>query len=243
MESRVIQSLADTLISLVTLTFLEIILGVDNLIFLSIIAARLPKPQQKHARQIGLLFALFTRLVLLASVLWLIGLTKPVITIWGFALSGRDIVLLLGGLFLLYKSTDEIHAEFTPKIAIKKSTKNSANFFWVVTQIAMLDIIFSLDSVFTAIGMTQKFWVMATAISIAILTMIFASETLSRFIDRYPTIKMLALSFLLLIGTVLIADGLHFHVPRQYIYFALSFSVLVESLNLLIARKRQKKSH
>ena len=229
----------DIILSLITLTFLEIILGVDNLIFISITCSRLPQSQQKTARRLGLLLALVTRLVLLASVLWLIGLTKPLFSILNFAFSGRDIFLILGGLFLLYKSTAEIHTEIEG-FEKEKARKKYASFSMVVIQIAILDIVFSLDSVITAVGMTQIFWVMALAICIAIATMIFASEPLSRLVNNLPTIKMLALSFLLLIGTVLIADGFHFHVPREYIYFALSFSVLVESLNLLVARKKNK---
>lgn len=233
--------ISDILISLVTLTFLEIVLGVDNLVFISIISSRLPAHQQKLARRVGLLLALISRLLLLASVLWIIGLTKPLFTVFGSPFSGRDIFLILGGLFLLYKSTFEIHTEFEgenePKIR-----KKTAVFGLVVLQIALLDIVFSLDSIFTAVGLTQQFWIMATAIIIAIMTMIFSSEPLSRFVMKHPTIKMLALSFLLLIGTILIADGFGFHVPRGYIYFALSFSVLVETLNLFAARKRKKKS-
>lgn len=231
----------DIFLSLVTLTFLEIILGVDNLVFISILSSRLPPQQQKLGRRVGLLLALFTRLVLLASVLWIVKLTKPLFTVMNIAFSGRDIFLILGGLFLLYKSTGEIHAEFEGGEHVKIRRK-AASFFWVVVQIAILDIVFSLDSVITAVGMTQEFWVMALAICIAIATMIFASEPLSRIVANLPTIKMLALSFLLLIGTVLIADGFHFHVPREYIYFALSFSLLVESLNLLLARRRKRKS-
>lgn len=232
--------ISDTLISLTVLTFLEIVLGVDNLIFISIVCGRLPPYQQKLARRVGLALALITRLLLLGSVLWLIGLTKPLFSIFNFGFSGRDLFLIAGGLFLLYKSTLEIHTEVQ---GIEETTikKKFARFGIVVTQIAILDIVFSLDSIFTAIGLTQKFWIMATAITIAIILMIVASEPLSRFVQRLPTIKMLALSFLLMIGTMLIADGFHFHVPREYIYFALSFSILVEVLNMLAARKRKRK--
>lgn len=233
---------SDVLISLITLTFLEIVLGVDNLVFISILAGRLPVHQQKTARRVGLLFALVTRLILLASVLWIIGLIKPLFTLFGMAFSGRDLFLIGGGLFLLYKSTFEIHDEFANDVEFKVQKKH-AGFWWVVTQIAVLDIIFSLDSIFTAIGMTQTFWIMATAIIIAITLMIFASETLSRIVMSVPTIKMLALSFLLMIGTILIADGFHFHIPRGYVYFALSFSVMVEILNLIAAKKRKKKQN
>lgn len=231
----------DTVISLITLTFLEIVLGVDNLVFISIVSSRLPKKKQKFARRFGLLLALFSRLALLASALWIIGLTKPLFTVMKFAFSGRDLFLIAGGLFLLYKSTFEIHTEIGGHDEIKKLKKAYASFTMVVIQIAVLDIIFSLDSIFTAIGMTQTYWIMALAIIIAIVLMIVASEPLSRIVMKMPTIKMLALSFLLLIGTILIADGFHFHVPRGYVYFALSFSVLVEALNLLVARRRKKK--
>jgi predicted tellurium resistance membrane protein TerC len=236
MEWSVISSIV---ISLITLTFLEIVLSVDNLIFISVVTSRLPPAKQPFARRLGLLLALLMRLIFLASVLWLIGLTEPLFSIKNFAVSGRDIILIFGGLFLLYKGTLEIHSEFEDKTD-KFGKKYSPQLGWVIVQIAFLDIIFSLDSVFTAIGMTQKFWVMAVAISIAIVLMIFASEPLNRIVTRLPTIKMLVLSFLLLIGTVLIADGFHFHVPREYIYFALIFSVVVESLNLLLVKKRQK---
>lgn len=232
--------ISDVAVSLVTLTFLEIILGVDNLIFITIICGRLPAPQQKLGRQLGLFLALIARLILLFSVLWAIKFTAPLFYVFNFTFSGRDLFLIGGGIFLLYKSTFEIHDAFQEE-EIDSAYKKRASLWLIVLQIALLDIIFSLDSVFTAVGMTQKFWVMATAISIAILLMIFASESLSRIVMRLPTIKMLALSFLLLIGTVLIADGFHVHVPREYIYFALSFSVLVETLNLLLARKRRRR--
>lgn len=229
----------EVLLSLLTLTFLEIVLGVDNLIFISIASAKLPLNQQKAARRVGLLLALFTRLLLLASVVWLIGLTKPLLTVFGHGFSGRDLFLIAGGLFLLFKSTQEIHGEFEMADEVKAKAKY-AKFSLIVIQIAILDIVFSLDSIFTAVGMTQKFWIMAMAITIAIICMIFASEPLGKFVLSKPTIKMLALSFLILIGTILIADGFGYHVPREYIYFALAFSVGVESLNLLLARKKNK---
>ena len=232
--------ITDVLISLLTLTFLEVILGIDNLVFISIAVNRLAINKQKFARRLGLLLALATRLLLLASVLWMIKLTRPLFTVMGVAFSVRDLFLIGGGLFLLYKSTFEIHTEVEGKVGVLKGYFSSI--FMVVIQIAVLDIIFSLDSVFTAVGMTQNYWIMATAITITIIAMLFASEPLSAFVTKRPTVKMLALSFLLLIGTVLIADGFHFHVPRQYIYFALTFSLLVEMLNTLRARKRRKKT-
>ncbi len=232
-------TISNWLISLLTLTFLEIILGVDNLIFISIASSRLPQHKQKLARRIGLLLALGTRLLLLASIIWIIGLTKPWFSVLGYHFSGRDIFLIAGGVFLLYKATKEIHAEFeshdTP-IHLRKF----ASFFAIVTQIAVFDIIFSLDSVLTAIGMTQNFTIMAIAITIAIIVMMIGSEPLSRFVNNHPTIRMLALSFLLMIGMVLIADGFSFHVPRGYIYFAVSFSVFVEILNSALVKKKSR---
>lgn len=233
-----LSSLTNIIFSLVTLTFLEIILGVDNLVFLSIASSKLPPHQQKMARRLGLIFALVTRLILLASVVWLVRLKNPLFSIGSYAFSIRDLLLIAGGLFLLYKATQEIHAEMEPpaESGVKRAYAHVTS---VIIQIGVLDIVFSLDSVFTAVGLTEHYWIMATAIFIAILTMIFLSEPLSAVVHDHPTIKMLALSFLLLIGVILIADGFHYHVPREYIYFAISFSVLVEILNGLV-RKRQK---
>lgn len=228
----------DISLSLAALTILEIILGVDNLVFLAIVSHKLPAHQQKKARRIGLTLAWVLRLLLLFSAVWLTQLTTPLFTIFDFDLSGRDIFLILGGAFLLVKATQEIHGEMEPSaLAEKKSQKIYQSFSWVVTQIALLDIVFSLDSVLTAIGLTNRFWLMATAITIAILVMIFTSEPVSRFIQRNPTIKMLALSFLILIGMVLVADGAHFHIPRAYIYFAMGFSLFVEFLNLMYKKR------
>ncbi len=222
----------DITFSLLTLTFLEIILGVDNLVFIAIVSQRLPnKRQQMLARRLGLIFALLTRLLLLAGVFWLASLTKPLFTVFTQTFSGRDLILLFGGLFLLYKSTQEIHFEMKKKEEKEISLAVKQGLTMAIIQIGVLDIVFSLDSVLTAVGMTPYYWLMATAIFIAILLMIFASEFLSRMVETYPTVKMLAFSFLLLVGTVLIADGLHFHVPRGYIYFAVCFSLLVEILN------------
>jgi len=231
--------ITDTLFSLITLTFLEIVLGVDNLIFISIASSRLPLHKQKMARRIGLLFALGTRLLLLASVVWIVGLKHPLFTLFGLDFSPRDLFLILGGAFLIFKATLEIHAEFeshsNPTLG-----KKFASFSAVVTQIAILDIVFSLDSILTAIGMTQNFIIMAIAITIAVILMMISSEPLSRFVQKNPTIRMLALSFLLLIGMVLIADGLHNHIPKGYIYFAVCYSVLVEILNSRLAKRRAK---
>jgi predicted tellurium resistance membrane protein TerC len=231
--------LFDILISFLSLTLLEIVLGIDNLVFLAIVTQRLPKPLQSRARKLGLTLAWVTRLILLASALWLIKHTQPIITVFEQGFSWHDIFLIVGGLFLLMKSTQEIHAEMEPLSHDSPIIPKYASFTVVVFQIAVLDIIFSLDSVLTAVGLTQRFWLMASAITIAIITMIFASEPLSRFVEKHPSIKMLALSFLILIGMVLVADGFGTHIPRGYIYFAMSFSLFVEILNL-IKRKRHK---
>lgn len=224
----------DIFLSLATLTILEIILGIDNLVFLAILSQKLPKQQQRRARQLGLTLAWVTRLLLLASAVWLIKLTTPLFTLFGLGFSGRDLFLLGGGLFLITKATQEIHLEVDPNGNSRKPIKfKRASFGWIIVQIAVLDIIFSLDSVLTAVGLTQRFWLMATAITIAILMMVFASEPLSRFVEKHPSIKMLALSFLMLIGMVLIADSLEFHIPRGYIYFAMGFSLFIEFLNML----------
>lgn len=228
----------DLLVSFITLTILEVVLGIDNLVFLAIITQKLPKHMQARARKLGLTLAWVTRLLLLASALWLTRLTYPLFTLFSFQISGRDIFLIVGGLFLLAKSTQEIHAEMEPHEQKANVIPKFASFGMVVTQIALLDIIFSLDSVLTAIGLTRHFWLMAAAITIAIIAMIFASEPLSRFVEKHPTVKMLALSFLMLIGMVLIADGLHTHIPRGYIYFAMAFSLFVEILNM-VAKKRR----
>lgn len=230
---------SSTLISLLTLTCLEIILGVDNLIFISIASSRLPRHQQKLARRLGLFFALITRLLLLASVVWIVGLTKPWFHVTDFAFSGRDVFMILGGVFLLYKGTVEIHAEFE-EYDKPVHMRKSAKFMLVVTQIAIFDIVFSLDSILTAVGLTQNFVIMAIAIVIAVIIMMLGSEPLSRFVNAYPTVRILALSFLLLIGTVLIADGFEFHVPRGYVYFAVCFSVFVEILNSILKQKNKK---
>lgn len=224
-------------LSLVALTLLEIILGIDNLVFLAIISQKLPKHQQKRARQLGLTLAWVTRLMLLASAVWLTQLTHPLFSLFDMDFSGRDLFLLIGGIFLLTKATQEIHLEVDSKEKKQIVSTKTQTFGVVVIQIAILDIIFSLDSVLTAIGLTQRFWLMAIAITIAIICMVFASEPLSRLIERHPTLKMLALSFLMLIGMILIADGFGMHIPRGYIYFSMGFSLFIEFLNML-RRKR-----
>lgn len=230
----------DLLLSFATLTILEIVLGIDNLVFLAIITQRLPKHLQPRARRWGLTMAWVTRLILLASAIWLTKLTTPVFTIAKLGLSWRDLFLIFGGMFLLFKATQEIHGQMDPDGHLEMPTVKSSGFTWVIVQIAVLDIIFSLDSVLTAIGLTDVFWVMAAAITIAIITMVFASEPLSKFVEKHPTVKMLALSFLILIGMVLVADGFHTHIPRGYVYFAMGFSLFVEVMNIIV-RKRGKR--
>ncbi len=229
--------------SLLALIILEIVLGIDNLVFLAILTERLPQESRKRARRWGLTFAWMTRLLLLASAVWLVRLTAPLIVLGDLSLSARDLFLLFGGTFLIAKATQEIHREVEPDTMEQKVRHFSvpvASFYGVILQIGIMDIIFSLDSVLTAVGLTPYFWVMATAITIAIMIMIWASEPVSAFIEKHATIKMLALSFLILIGMLLVADGFSFHMPRGYIYFAMGFSLGVEGLNGL-RRKRQNK--
>ena len=227
-------------VSLVTLMALEIVLGIDNLVFISILAARLPAEQQAKARKVGLALALVTRLVLLAALAWIVGLTEPFVTFGKFGLSWRDVILIGGGLFLLYKATHEIHNEVEGDAEDKGPGRTASSFMAVVTQIAIIDIIFSLDSVITAVGMADHLWVMVVAVIAAVIVMLVASDPLAKFISAHPTVKMLALSFLLLIGVMLIAEGLHFHIPKGYVYFALGFSVLVEALNNWVQRRRRR---
>ncbi len=231
----------DILLSVLALIVLEIVLGIDNLVFLSILTEKLPREQRKRARRWGLTFAWMTRLMLLASAVWIVKFTQPLFTMGGLAFSGRDIFLFLGGAFLIAKATQEIHYEMSEEIEEKKVLLKSVTFQRVVIQVALMDVVFSLDSVLAAIGLTQHFTVMAIAITCAILVMVYASEAVSLFIEKHPTIKMLALSFLILIGTLLVADSFSMHVPRGYLYFAMSFSLVVESLNLL--RRRRKRNN
>ncbi len=232
--------LIDIVISLLALIVLEIILGIDNLVFLSILTEKLPKAQRKRARQWGLSFAWVTRLMLLASAVLLIKLSHPLFSLGGFSFSIRDIFLFIGGMFLIGKATQEIHDEVEKDpILLSEHSVRVATFKAVVMQVALMDVIFSLDSVLTAIGLTSHFWVMALAITIAIGVMIYASEAVSRCIEKHPTLKMLALSFLILIGMVLVADSFAFHVPRGYIYFAMGFSLAVEALNIIKRHQRK----
>ncbi len=231
--------------SLLTLTILEIVLGIDNLIFISIVAGRLPAHQQARARTVGLSLALFMRLALLASIAWLVGLTATVFSIGGHGFSWRDLILAGGGLFLLHKGTKEIHELVEGGDhgeATGEAPKRKVTFAGVIGQIIVLDIVFSLDSVITAVGMADNLWVMSTAVLIAVAVMLFAAGTVSSFVNQHPSVKMLALAFLLLIGMVLVADGMGFHVPKGFIYAAMGFSVAVESLNLLARKMRKQPS-
>ncbi|HQY06815.1 MAG TPA: TerC family protein [Lacunisphaera sp.] len=224
-------------ISLVTLTALEIVLGIDNIIFISILAGKLPKDQQAKARQTGLMLALVTRILLLASLAWMIKLTAPFFSILGFALSGRDLILLSGGLFLIWKSTREIHEKLEGGGEEHANGRAAPTFNAIIAQILVLDIVFSLDSVITAVGMANRLGVMVAAVVIALGVMLKYAGAISDFVQQHPTLKMLALSFLLLIGVTLVAEGTHQHVNKGYIYFAMAFSFGVEMLNLRMKKK------
>ncbi|WP_017625780.1 TerC family protein [Nocardiopsis chromatogenes] len=231
----------DLVIGFFTLTALEIVLGIDNLVFISILAGKLPVDQQDRARKLGIGLALFARLALLGSITWIMALTEPLFTLFGHGFSGQSLILLIGGLFLIGKATYEIHESLEGE-EDHAGSKVRAAFGAVIVQIVALDIIFSLDSVITAVGMIGDkpggIWVMVAAVVIAVIVMLVAAGPLSRFVNAHPTIKMLALAFLLLIGTTLVADGLGFHVPKGYIYAAMGFSLFVEVLNI-VARKRR----
>ena len=229
-------------LSLVTLSALEIVLGIDNLVFIAILTGRLPAHQRALGRKVGLALALITRLMLLATLAWIVGLTQPLFSVAGKGFSWRDIILIAGGLFLLYKATVEIH-EMVEKDEEEPDSPHGAagvTFRGVVLQIAVIDIIFSLDSVITAVGMADQLWVMVAAVVFAMIIRIIASNPLANFVQAHPTVKMLALAFLLLIGVILIADGLGLHVPKGYIYFALAFSVAVETLNHWVRARRRR---
>jgi predicted tellurium resistance membrane protein TerC len=223
-------------IALVTLTVLEVVLGVDNIVFISILAGKLPRAQQSRARRVGLGLAMFLRIGLLLSLAWIMRLTAPLFTVLGNEIAGRDIILIAGGLFLLAKATHEIHDKLEGEEGAG-ATRVAASFTGVIVQILLLDIVFSLDSVITAVGMAQQVSVMVIAVVLAVGFMMLFANPIGDFVERHPTVKMLALSFLLLIGVALIADGLAFHIPKGYIYFAMGFSVFVEMLNLRLKRK------
>jgi predicted tellurium resistance membrane protein TerC len=223
-------------IALVTLTALEIVLGIDNIVFISILASKLPEAQQSRARSVGLGAALVTRILLLLSLTWIIQLTAPLFTVVGQSVSGRDLILIIGGLFLLAKATLEIHERLEGEEG-HAGAVSTTSFGAVIVQIMLLDIVFSLDSVITAVGMVDELAVMVAAVIIAVGIMLLSAGVISDFVNRHPTVKMLALAFLVLVGVTLIAEGLHHHIPKGYIYFSMAFSVFVEMLNLGARRK------
>ena len=229
----------DGWIALLTLAVLEIVLGIDNIIFLALVAHRVAPEQRKTARRIGLALALVLRIAFLSSIAWIIHLSQPVITVWGQGYSWRDMVFIAGGLFLLTKSTREIH-EMSEDYE-GHAHKPVATLMGAVLQIALFDIVFSIDSVVTAVGMAEQLSIMIAAVVFAMFVMLAASGAVGEFVERHPTVKMLALSFLLLIGTALIADALHFHIPRGYLYFAVAFSGMVEGLNQFVAHRRGRR--
>jgi len=230
-------------IAFATLTVLELVLGIDNIVFISILAGKLPAEQQSRARYIGLALALGTRILLLLSLTWVIGLTEPLFSVFGKEISGRDLVLLIGGLFLIGKSTHEIHGSLEGEEGEHSSTKVFPSFAGVLVQIALLDIVFSLDSVITAVGMVDRVEIMIAAVIVSIGFMMVFAGSIGAFVQKHPTVKMLALSFLLLIGVTLIAEGFDQHIPKGYIYFAMAFSVLVEILNLRLRKPKSAPVH
>jgi predicted tellurium resistance membrane protein TerC len=231
-------STTDGWVALATLTVLEIVLGIDNIVFISILAGKLQPEERERARTLGLTLAMGMRILLLLSITWVMGLTTPLFSVFGREISGRDLILLIGGLFLIGKSTHEIHDKLEGEEG-HGSAKAAASFGAVLVQIALLDIVFSLDSVITAVGMAEHLMVMILAVVMAVGVMLFASGAISAFVEKHPTVKMLALSFLLLIGVSLVAEGFHHHIPKGYIYFAMAYSVFVEMINLRVRSKSQ----
>ncbi|HJS30856.1 MAG TPA: TerC family protein [Alphaproteobacteria bacterium] len=225
--------------SLLTLTALEIVLGIDNIVLIAIIASGLPERERDRARFIGLSVALVTRLLLLFTITWMAGLTRPMFHLLQHPFSGRDLIMLAGGMFLMVKAVREIHYA-VEEAGEPDSTRRAGTFRAAVAQIVALDIIFSLDSVITAVGMAQELWVMATAVVVSVAVMLAASGPIIDFVHRHPTVKMLALAFVLLIGMALVAEGFAFHIPKGYLYFAMAFSVLVEALNVAVSRRRRR---
>ncbi|AAZ56139.1 TerC family protein [Thermobifida fusca] len=236
---------ADLIVGFLTLTLLEVVLGIDNLVFISILSNKLPEHQRGRARKTGIALALITRLMLLASISWIVQLTTPLFSIGSLEFSGQSLILIAGGFFLLGKGTYEIHESLEGDSGHKPVKKGAAVFGAVVAQIVVLDIVFSLDSVITAVGMINPagwgIWVMVAAVIVAVVVMLFLANPLAEFVNKHPTVKMLALAFLLLIGMSLVAEGFHFHIEKGFIYAAMGFSVFVEVLNLLAARRRQQK--
>ncbi|MCC6969757.1 MAG: TerC family protein [Phycisphaerales bacterium] len=232
------EHLAENGLALATLTLMEIVLGIDNIVFIAIITGKLPESQRPAARRVGLFLAMFIRIALLWAISWVMSLTKPLFDVMGKEFTGKDLVLLLGGAFLIYKATTEIHHKLEGGGPEEAAKAGGLTFKSAVTQIVMLDIVFSLDSVITAVGMARAIWVMVTAVVISIGVMLAFAGQISAFVERHPTVKMLALSFLLLIGVMLTADGLGQHIPKGYIYFAMAFSLVVEMLNLRIWKRK-----
>lgn len=227
-------------ISLITLTVLEIVLGIDNIVFITILVDKLPASRRNSARRLGLFFAMLTRVLLLLSLSWIMKLTFTVFTVLGHDISGRDLILILGGLFLIYKSTTEIHEKIEGENPQQKSKNKTPTYSKVILQILILDVVFSLDSVITAIGMADHLGVMIAAVIISVIVMQFSAKSIGNFVSKHATVKMLALSFLVLIGVSLIAEGMDQHIPKGYIYFAMAFSILVEMLNLRSSKKASK---
>jgi predicted tellurium resistance membrane protein TerC len=230
--------MAESIIALLTLVLLEIVLGLDNVIFISIISGRLPLHQQKKARRWGLVLAMFMRLGLLTIISLILKLTNDLFTVFEIGISGKDIILILGGLFLLYKSATEMHHKMEGDGDDKEQVPKPTSFSSVIVQILILDMVFSIDSIITAVGMVDQLWVMYTAVVISVGIMLFAAEPISNFVNKHPAFKMLALSFLLLIGVSLVAEGLDFHIPKGYIYFSMAFAFLVDILQLKMNKKK-----
>ncbi|RHX90360.1 hypothetical protein DLM76_20280 [Leptospira yasudae] len=232
----------DKVVAVLTLTLMEIVLGIDNIVFLSIVSGKLPKNQQNQARNIGLILALGFRIGLLFTVSWLASLTSPLLTVADFGISGRDLIMLGGGLFLIAKSTSEIHGKVEGiEEDDSKSKKEKISFWGVIVQLIILDIIFSVDSIVTAIGLSGQFQVMVAAVVLSMVVMLIFSGTVSDFINEHPTMKVLALAFLIMIGAMLFADGLHFHIPKGYVYFSMAFSLGVELINMKIRKASAKR--
>jgi predicted tellurium resistance membrane protein TerC len=229
----------ESIIALLTLILLEVVLGLDNVIFISIIASRLPKEQQKKARRLGLILAMFLRLGLLGIISLILKLEGDVFRVFSMGISGKDLILIFGGLFLIYKSTKEIHHKMEGEEGDTSKAIKATTFRNVIVQILILDLVFSVDSIITAVGMVEQLWIMYTAVVVTVTIMLFASEPISKFIDKHPALKMLALSFLLLIGVSLIAEGLEFHIPKGYIYFSMAFAILVDILQLRMNKAKE----